>query len=623
MRKFALTIFCLALALWQPVHAQASERVLLSPPDASSFPTVSAYVNVSDAGGAFLSGLRSTDLRLLENDQAIPVGDLKEIQPGVQFGLAIDAGPALEVRNTQGSPRYDQIAEALRNWASQDQSGGQDRYGLYVNGAPPSGPFSDRAGWLQAFEAYQPDLHNAQPSLESLTMAIDQATPFSQRKGSQAAVLWITPLPAEDLLAKLPELSQQAQQARVHVSVWMVGQQAEIESDGGAALNQLATETGGQFFAFSGVEQLPDVETLLSPLRGAYLVTYTSHARESGAQKLVAEVTASDGTFSSEPQAYDLQVQAPNPMFVSLPTKILRTAPADSRAPLEALAPLAQPVDVLVEFPDGFERPLAATRLYVDGKLEAENLAEPFNQFSWNLKPYTATGTHLLQVEAEDNLGLKKQSLGIPVDVQVVISPESIQTFIARHSTQLTWAASGLAGLATLLLVFVGLRRRSRRSGTSPARAGRRGRQDPVTQAVNIESEPGWSDRLFGSRRAGGQPGAGQLIRLDNHNQPLTSAPVCLAGEVIFGRDPIQATCVLESPSVEARHARIKQAPGGQYILYDLGTVAGTWVNYAPISKEGIRLEHGDLIHIGRVGFRFMLAHPPSIPKPQVTAYKI
>jgi hypothetical protein len=38
-----------------------------------------------------------------------------------------------------------------------------------------------------------------------------------------------------------------------------------------------------------------------------------------------------------------------------------------------------------------------------------------------------------------------------------------------------------------------------------------------------------------------------------------------------------------------------------------MGSSAGTWINYTPVSGEGACLEHGDLIHIGRVGFRFSL----------------
>lgn len=40
-------------------------------------------------------------------------------------------------------------------------------------------------------------------------------------------------------------------------------------------------------------------------------------------------------------------------------------------------------------------------------------------------------------------------------------------------------------------------------------------------------------------------------------------------------------------------------------LLLDNNSIAGTWVNYTPVSIEGSCLRHGDLIHFARVGFRF------------------
>jgi DEAD/DEAH box helicase domain-containing protein len=48
------------------------------------------------------------------------------------------------------------------------------------------------------------------------------------------------------------------------------------------------------------------------------------------------------------------------------------------------------------------------------------------------------------------------------------------------------------------------------------------------------------------------------------------------------------------------------------------GSVAGTWVNYMLVPTTGTRLEHGDLIHIGRVGFRFSLREPQRVRKPVI-----
>ena len=46
---------------------------------------------------------------------------------------------------------------------------------------------------------------------------------------------------------------------------------------------------------------------------------------------------------------------------------------------------MAQPLEIIVEFPDGHPRPLVRTTLYVDGQIAAENTAEPFNAFTWDL----------------------------------------------------------------------------------------------------------------------------------------------------------------------------------------------------------------------------------------------
>jgi len=98
---------------------------------------------------------------------------------------------------------------------------------------------------------------------------------------------------------------------------------------------------------------------------------------------------------------------------------------------------------------------------------------------------------------------------------------------------------------------------------------------------------------------------------------PQTTIPLTRA-EVTFGRDPNLATCLLDDPSVDGLHARLRVDAVGRFLLADQGSTAGTWVNYAPISSEGTPLEHGDLIHFGRAVYRFQLGKPPPMPKPSI-----
>jgi predicted component of type VI protein secretion system len=67
---------------------------------------------------------------------------------------------------------------------------------------------------------------------------------------------------------------------------------------------------------------------------------------------------------------------------------------------------------------------------------------------------------------------------------------------------------------------------------------------------------------------------------------------------------------------VEALHASLTREKEGTFRLTDEGSTAGTWVNYAQVPEGGTYLEQGDLIHFGRVGFRFMLRDPKRVRKP-------
>jgi len=79
---------------------------------------------------------------------------------------------------------------------------------------------------------------------------------------------------------------------------------------------------------------------------------------------------------------------------------------------------------------------------------------------------------------------------------------------------------------------------------------------------------------------------------------------------------------VLDDPSISPLHARIKQARDGSFIIYDHGSIAGTWVNYEPVTREGRRLAHGDRIHLGQLMYRFDLQQPPAETEPKIVSKK-
>jgi pSer/pThr/pTyr-binding forkhead associated (FHA) protein len=85
-----------------------------------------------------------------------------------------------------------------------------------------------------------------------------------------------------------------------------------------------------------------------------------------------------------------------------------------------------------------------------------------------------------------------------------------------------------------------------------------------------------------------------------------TGESIPLIGTDIFiGSDPSLTAVPLEDPSVDRMHARLIRQVDGGYLLKDQGSIAGTWVNYEEIPKEGLLLSDGDRVHFGRAFFQF------------------
>ena len=172
-----------------------------------------------------------------------------------------------------------------------------------------------------------------------------------------------------------------------------------------------------------------------------------------------------------------------------------------------------------------------------------------------------------------------------------------------------------------IVLLSGRLRIRSR----SERRADRKRNTDPVTQPVKIQqAEPPakqkQAKRPPWTRTERWQDAPAYLTRLGAGGEPVTGHPIPLIEkEITFGTDPVQAAHVLDHPSVAALHARLKRTDGGDFLLFDNNTVAGTWVNYDPISEDGRILRHGDVVNFGQLMYRFSLKNPPADAEPKIT----
>jgi hypothetical protein len=590
-------------------RAQSGARLNLYHLQTDDFPTMTAGLDVFDSAGNLVSGLRPDTITLLEDGQPVPVNTLEELPVGVQFAVAFDPGPTFASRGISGGKRYDSIEQVLKDWATtHDDSLGDDLSFVPTEGTV-SAHLTTGAAFSDALTVYSPALLYTTPSLGTLSQALDAVSEAPPQEGMKRAVLFVTSPPTSDALPTLQDLTQRARGQDIRVFVWIVTSPAYFSTSGADALRELATQTGGQYILFSGEEPLPGLETYLVPLRDTYRLTYTSSIRSSGGHSLVAQVDLNGETVTSQPVTFELDIQPPNPMLVAPPEQVVRSAPDENTTNPTAFLPSRQAIDVLVEFPDGRTRPLVSTVLYVDDQKVAENTSPPFDRFTWDLSGYTVSGQHLLQVEAVDDLGLSKVSVGVPVTVTVVQPQAGLLSFLGRNRL---WVALGAILVSGVLLGAILVGSRTRRA----KRVGSRGsRKDPLTQPV-----PGELARR-GMRlpwaRPLKQPEA-YLVRLREDGQPMNAPSVpILVPTMSFGSDPLQVTRILDDPSVSPLHARLSRE-NGEYILADEGSTAGTWVNYEQLTAPR-RLQHGDVLHIGRLSYRFMLHKPPTRTIPKIT----
>ncbi|MBT3390613.1 MAG: FHA domain-containing protein [Chloroflexi bacterium] len=629
------TLLGLILALI-PVGAiaQSAARAILHPLNTNAFPEISTYLQAYDSGGNFVHDLTPESVTIIEDDKDLPISEIRQLTPGAQFVVAINMGPAYAIQGAEGLTRYEDIRQALGAWIDTypiDQK--NDDLSIITNDDFSGLHYNRPVAWLSKMREYEPNYDNAVPSLDLLGSAISIAAEPSQ-PGTGRGILLITPIPGEDSLAALPSLAALAKQSEIRVYIWMISSRAYFDSNGAQRLAQFAQQTGGRLFAYSGEEPLPSIDPYIEPLRYAYNLRYQSQISEGATHQVSARISNNFINATSEGVSFELSIQPPNPIFISPPLEIQRTEQnAPERNPNESpqFAPLSQTVEILVEFPDGHLRNLQRTSLYVDGEVVAENTAPPFDRFTWDLTSYTENTAPLIWVEAIDELGLRGNSIEHQVSILNNLVPFSLFTLIRQNMPLAMGISAALVlSMAAFLLILRGnLRPKAmgrlilRKRAVPPLEPGPA--QVEATPPADLPVEEAarprpsrrrvaqWVNRINWPKRGDSAP-APDYLELDEENRiPL------LQRELTFGSDPQQASIVFDDDSVDALHARLVRSADQRFYLSDESSIAGTWLNFQPLTTEGAPLQHGDTILIGRVQFQYKISNIQEIPKPKVT----
>ena len=593
-RLAAAVIVGLTLAGLHPAAAQQEVTIRLSRPDVDRFPEITLFASVSDAQGRRVSGLAPQSFQVLEDGIEAPTPDVAEVLVGTRQVFAVNTTAGMRLRDAFGRSRFEVVQQALLAWWQSPTTGtlGIDDLTLLVGGEVLAAHLSSAAQLASLLDQSTAPEEPEQSDLGLVLQALDFLSDPPPRPGMPGYLVLITPLlePGQDLaLVNAIARANEAEAVVYPILVAPPGAETLLQAE---ALRQLAEGTGGSLLVLDPAEGLTVLAASILEQRTQYQLSYPSAVNASGTHSLQVQLVDEGQPSASADQTFLVNLLPPEVVFINPPTRIERRSD-DPTVTIDALPPTGQTVRLLVTFPDGYPRTITSSQLVVDGQVVAENLREPFNEFAWDLSGYASSDTHLLRAQALDSLGLEGVSADLPVTVDVVPPPRGLAAL--RHAVLPLGVALAFLAAGIVLAVHLTSQARNRPSSDS------------------LVPKP--SARRAALKRAGLQPRTtaeeAEAILI-----PLEPAdgldPFPLSGaDVILGRDASLSTLAINDGSLAGMHARIIRLADGGYWIRDLGSLAGTRVNFALVPEDGIRLHHGDRIDVGRTALVFRLATPP------------
>lgn len=582
IRLFCLLLVFVMLVIIAPNtvgYAQAPEPTLqITGTDTRDFPTIRLDFKAQNLpAGLPPSGSKYT---VIENNEKISPDNLETNYVGIHFSLVINPEYSLTLSGVSGQQHYAEMIQAVKLIGPNPDHPQANRYSLHINPDISKTELSSYDAWVEEIDAYQENQRKLTSSLDSLNNAITALE--NSPSELDTVLLYITPYLHPSILPGFFSLVERAAAIQIPMHVWIVMDRGMLGTAYETNLRDALQTTGGSLSAFTGLEEVPDPTDYLTAKGNRYSLTYQSRIRQSGKANIAFEVEMADGVIlRSDASGIDLQIEPARLSFINPPEKLELIQSADG-----SLSPGSLPLEVLIEFPDGYPRGIVRSSLFVNGKEVQSNTAAPYGSFIVNLQDYHEADELRLEARLEDHLGLQARSG--PQTIQLdIFQPESPFKNAWYASYRLWLSLLALAGLIAFLIF-----------------------RKPAKKASFEKSEPekndGKAEQALAALTFVTLKSYGSLIKLDPDQTPSAEKPLLLLNEVtLIGRDPTKANLVLDHPSLEPLHAEIHFFSDGRIRITDFNSTSGTYVNFEPVTTHGKNLQHADLIHFGSLFFRF------------------
>ncbi len=267
-----------------------------------------------------------TDISLSEDQVSLPEVSLQETEVGVRQIILLNTNDGLRLRDTGGRSRFDVVRDALRTWW---QSAAAARVGVddlsLVTAEGTLALHRPSAAELGArLEEFQPTFDSPSPGSTCCSRPCAARPSNSKPAGRPSHLIFATGLIETPRDLPVAEAVRRANETGTAVHIVLLGPATALELPAAASLRLLAQSTGGVFMLLEPGGSLADLMTRITSQRTQYEVTYTSAARSAGVHSLQAQVTRDDLSLTSSASLYSLDLQAPEVVFISPPTRIVR-----------------------------------------------------------------------------------------------------------------------------------------------------------------------------------------------------------------------------------------------------------------------------------------------------------
>lgn len=584
--------------------AQTGASLRATSPIVDLFPTVSLYLSLTDSEGEHIPDLSSRNFVVLEDGKPIHGAMVEEQNIGTRQVYILNTTRNMRGRDSLGLTRFDYVRRSLLEWWSRPQSStiGIDDLSLLTDEGTIVTHTSLAAELAASLTSFEPDYRDEPASFDALLEALDYVSDPPPRNGMPTHIIFITPLILEPEEIPLTDTIARAKDSGTRIFPILVGPEELLDYPELENMRLLANATGGEMIFFNPDQGLLSLAERILSQRTLYYLTYSSSANSSGTVQLQVQATDEGLDVISDPRTFTIEVTAPEVTFILPPEKIVRGS-EDPNATADMLTPSNTPLEVLITFPDGHIRPIISSQLIADDEIISERHTPPFEEFNWDISEYLETETHILQIVVEDSLGLQGSTVATTVNVEVILPPSGLNTIEPLIGTILP-ILGVLASVIIVSIVVFGFVRQRATSST--------------TTASGIRT-PGGGKRRIKLRRHIDQLHVEGLLLAESEG--IEHVPL-VGSDIILGRDSSLSAVHLNDPSVSGLHARLTRLANGKYLIRDQGSSAGTWVNYESISEDGHILEHGDIIHLGRIKYRFTLTNAPSAKEIRVSVIK-